>query len=110
MPKKISLHTGILLDKTTSYSLKDLCNICDVHAEWVIEMVEYGILNPKGKSPQSWQFSLGELNALKRALRLQRDLEINLAGIAVALDLLQELEALRYRLRVLEQDYEKWFK
>jgi len=33
------------------------------------------------------------------ALRLERDLEVNLAGIALALDLMEELEQLRRELR-----------
>ena len=35
-------------------------------------------------------------------MRLQRDLDLNLAGTALALDLLDELEQLRERLRALE--------
>jgi chaperone modulatory protein CbpM len=38
----------------------------------------------------------------RRALRLQRDLDLNLAGAALALDLLDEVEILRERVRVLE--------
>jgi chaperone modulatory protein CbpM len=109
MARKILIYTGTLIDETTRYSLKELCDICGVHAEWVIELVEYGILNPVGKTSRSWEFSSSELNALKRALRLQRDLEINLPGIAMALDLLEELEVLRRRLDRLEQQYDKWF-
>lgn len=37
------------------------------------------------------------------ALRLQEDLGVNLAGAALALQLLEELETLRSRLRVLEE-------
>jgi chaperone modulatory protein CbpM len=37
-------------------------------------------------------------------MRLQRDLGINLAGIAVALDLLDEVETLRARLRRLNTE------
>jgi chaperone modulatory protein CbpM len=34
-------------------------------------------------------------------MRLQRDLEMNLAGVALALDLLDEIESLRMRLRAM---------
>jgi chaperone modulatory protein CbpM len=33
-------------------------------------------------------------------MRLQRDLEINMAGVALALDLMEELEQLRRELRM----------
>ena len=37
-----------------------------------------------------------------RAHRLQRDLGLNLAGVALALELLDEIEALRSRISALE--------
>ncbi len=110
MTKKIVIHTGILIDKNSTYSLHELCRICGVHAERVIEMVEYGILNPEGKSPARWQFTSKELNTLKKALRLQHDLEINLPGVAMTIELLEELETLRQELDKLEQQFDKWFK
>jgi len=38
----------------------------------------------------------------QRALRLQRDLALNLSGAALALELIEELDGLRERIRVLE--------
>jgi chaperone modulatory protein CbpM len=38
------------------------------------------------------------------SLRLQRDLGVNLAGVALALQLLDEVEALRARINALEAD------
>ena len=40
---------------------------------------------------------------LVRALNLQRDLDINPAGAALALELLDEIDHLRERLRTLER-------
>jgi chaperone modulatory protein CbpM len=40
---------------------------------------------------------------LHRALRLQQDLEVNLPGIALTMNLLEELDELRSRIRVLER-------
>lgn len=90
--------TGILLDDETELSLSDLSHACSQHAEWVIELVEEGILEPSGKRKGQWQFSAVCLPRAQAAMRLQRDLGINLAGIALALDLLDEIELLRSRL------------
>jgi len=38
------------------------------------------------------------------AFRLQHDLGINLAGVALVLDLLEEIEQLRSRLRFVDSD------
>jgi chaperone modulatory protein CbpM len=40
------------------------------------------------------------LRRARTALRLQRDLEINLPGVALALELMEELERLRRELRM----------
>jgi len=41
----------------------------------------------------------------RRALRLQRDLEIDLTGAALAVELLDEIESLRTRLRAVGGEY-----
>jgi len=42
-----------------------------------------------------WRFSGTALRRTRLALRLERDLELNLAGVALALDLMEEVERLR---------------
>ena len=50
---------------------------------------------PTGSSPRQWRFGLREIHRVQTAQRLIRDLQVNLAGAALALDLLEELEELR---------------
>ena len=93
--------SGIVLDEETVLSLGDLCNACSRHAEWVVELVDEGILQPAGRNQEQWRFSGSSLQRARTAMRLQQDLQINLAGVALALDLLDEIESLRaliYRL------------
>jgi chaperone modulatory protein CbpM len=66
-------------------------------------MVTEGVLRPQGQIPQKWRFDGLEIRRARRAVRLRHDLGLNLAGTALALDLLDELEALRERVRVLER-------
>jgi len=99
---KQEILTGLLLDDEVSLSLGDLCRVCTVHAEWVIELVDEGILEPSGPDSAHWRFTGPSLLRALRVRRLQQDLGINLAGAALVLDLLDEVESLRARLRVLE--------
>ncbi len=87
--------TGLVLDEGVKLSLAELCETCKINAELVIEMVEEGVIEPEGVSPASWLFDALALKRLQTALHLQRDLRINLAGAALVLDLLEELEELR---------------
>lgn len=93
---------GILIDEQTELSLNDLCKACSSSAEWIIELVEEGALEPIGYVQTQWRFSGNSLQRARTAMRLQRDLGINLAGVALALDLLGEIEILESRLCQLE--------
>jgi len=87
--------SGLLLDEQVELTIRDLCNACSQHAEWVIGLVEEGILEPIGREQAQWRFPATSLRRAQVALHLQRDLDINLAGVALALDLLDEIESLR---------------
>jgi chaperone modulatory protein CbpM len=80
-------------------SLSELCRSCGVRADWVIELVEEGILEPAGKDPTAWRFSTPNIRRTRTAWHLQRDLGVNRAGIAVVLNLMEEREELTIRLR-----------
>ncbi len=107
MAKEIEAVTGEIVDETVEYRLKDVCEVCGVHAEHVVEMVEAGIIHAHGDKPTSWRFSAVSVIRSRKALRLQRDLEINIPGLAVTLDLLDEVESLRDRVKILTRQLEK---
>jgi len=89
------LLSGIVLDEETLLTLGDLCQACSRHAEWIVELVDEGILQPTGRQQTQWRFPGTSLQRARTAMRLQEDLHINLAGVALALDLLDEIESLR---------------
>jgi chaperone modulatory protein CbpM len=91
-----------LLNEHSTYSLRELCELCDLHAEGIIEMAEFGIIDPIGNTPQTWHFSGITVIKIKKAIRLQNDLDINLSGIALSLDLLEEIHELRYEVQELQ--------
>ena len=95
MGREREVISGILIDEDFQCSLRELCTACGIHAELVIEMITEGIVDPPGASPRDWRFSGPAIKRVQMALRLQRDLGVNLAGAALALDLLEELEQTR---------------
>ena len=96
---KQSLHID-LIDEQFEFSLADLCQSCTVHAETIIAMVEEGMLSPAGSSPTEWRFTGNEQRYVEITLHLQRDLRVNLPGAALALELMEENERLRRKLRI----------
>ena len=95
MKKQMSIYTSILLDENTNYTLQELSDLCSQSTELILEMIDEGMIVPAGSSPRQWRFGLREIHRVQTAQRLIRDLQINMAGAALALDLLEELEELR---------------
>ena len=80
------------------FTLVELCRACRAPEAHVIAWVYEGVLDPEGAAPQEWRFTGPSLRRAKLALWLSRDLEINPPGIAMVLDLLDDLVALQARL------------
>ena len=91
--------TGIILEEETRLSLRELCYACAVQVEFITELVDEGVLEPSGYKKSHWCFSGISLQRIRKAKRLQQDLGINLAGVALALDLMDEVQQLRAQLR-----------
>jgi len=90
---------GVIVEQTLYFSLGELCRACSAEAEQLMALVEEGVLEPAGSGPQEWRFPGPSLRRAHAALRLARDLELSPAATALVLDLLDEIEALRSRLR-----------
>jgi chaperone modulatory protein CbpM len=92
-------HFALLLDEAL-LTLDDLASGCAVSREWVIEHVQADVLPASaGAGPGDWAFTGRDLLRIRRISGLERDFDANpeLAGLLV--DLLDELERLRIRLR-----------
>ena len=90
--------TGRIVENETRLTLRQLCNACAVRAEYIIELVDEGFIEPSGVEKSHWCFSGVTIKRVQKAKRLQRDLGINLAGVALVIDLIDEIEHLRARL------------
>jgi len=88
-----------VVEEELELTLLELCHACDVHQELITIWVEEGLLEPNGEHPEDWRFGGAALKRSKLALRLSRDLEINPAGVALVLDLLDEIEQLKAQLK-----------
>lgn len=96
MAKNEPIFDVELLDPRTTFTLREFCERGDVHAEFVIKLVNYGVISPVSEGEiTDWSFDLPALARLRKAQRLQRDLDINVPGLAMSLDLLDDVQQLR---------------
>jgi len=94
----VTLH-GTVVEEEVELTLVELCQACNTEERCVREWIAEGLLEPLGESPQDWRFGGDSLRRVRVAVRLSRDLEIDPAGVALALDLLDEIADLRARLQ-----------
>jgi chaperone modulatory protein CbpM len=93
--------SGDILDEGIEVSVTDLCRMFAVEEHHIIELVEEGVLGTHATvnvieiDKTEWRFHGTEVRRARIALRLERDLGINVPGVALVLELLEELEQLR---------------
>ena len=85
-----------------SLTLTEISRCCGVESEAILVLIAEGVLSPRGADEHEWRFGSGDLGRALSALRLERDLGVNPAGAALAIDLLVEVQQLRARVRLLE--------
>lgn len=95
-------------DASLFFSLSQMCERLGLHAEVVMEWVEFGIVEPAPRENASrWVFSSEALARAERAKRLRRDLDLNVPGVALSLDLLDEIEMLHRQVASLKQQLQR---
>jgi len=86
-------------EPATELTLLEISRTCAVQTDFIVELIEEGALAPlAGDEPGNWRFASAQTRHVTVAARLQRDLGVNLAGAALALQLLDEVETLRAQL------------
>lgn len=91
-----------LISDQLQLSMPEVCQRCGLHADDVRQLVAYGVITPLSQR-DDWQFGADSLQLLARAARMQRDFELDAAGLAMALSLLDELQRSRRQVAKLSQ-------
>ncbi|MCJ7815475.1 MAG: chaperone modulator CbpM [Xanthomonadales bacterium] len=90
---------GQLIEEETVITVDELCRHCAVKVEEIITLVQEGILDPadevvRADRAGNWQFHISCVRRVRTVVHLQRDLGVNLAGAALALELLDRIAEL----------------
>lgn len=97
--------SAIIIDEQHALTLAEFSHACAVQAGYIVELVDEGLLTPETEEehePHLWRFASDQMRRARVALRLQNDLGVNLAGVALALQLLDEIETLQQRLNAID--------
>ncbi|MDH4153120.1 MAG: chaperone modulator CbpM [Nitrospira sp.] len=99
MDREQELLTGSVIGDEAVLSIEELARACGAEAQWIMELVAVGLLEPQGTETSRWRFRAEDLSCARRVARLQRDFDASLDAAAVMLDLLDQIEQLRARLK-----------
>ena len=93
------LLTGSVVGDEGVLALEELARACGAEAEWIIELVAVGVLEPQGRETREWRFRAADLTCARRVARLQRDFGATIEAAAVMIDLLHQIDQLHARLK-----------
>ena len=83
----------------------EVIQILRIDRNSLCEMVEVGLVEPINRTHivdvDNWRFSSDDLRRLRVAARIINDLDVNLTGAALVMDLLEERDALRKQVELL---------
>ena len=79
-------------------TVQDLADAAALHPKRVEKFLDFGLIEPSAKTCSGPLFSASSVERLQRIVRLRRDLGVNLAGIAVILDMRERIVNLQTEL------------
>lgn len=94
---------AVVMDESTTFTLVEVCERCHLEKEILLQMIDYGLIEPVDKTAEHIFIDLQALHRVETAMRLQHDLDINLAGAALVLELLDELDEAHSELAILRR-------
>ena len=86
-------------EPTDLLSLEELCAVCALEREWLVVRVREGLIPASGESDVEWRFTTTTLARVRRMREIERTYEAAPELAALVADMLEELDALRARLR-----------
>jgi chaperone modulatory protein CbpM len=88
---------------TLHMPLEELCLSADISEEAIIEVVEYGIVSPlEGETLSEWVFDLESAHWIKKAIKLNQQLQIDWVAIAMVIELMRKKQQLEKENRQLK--------
>ena len=100
---KHDIVTGVLMDEDTTLTVVVVCQHCHLPEVVLMEWIAHGLLGDHYQPSHAIQFDYHMVDRVCTAHRLQHDLEVNLQGVILALELMDEMAKMRDELAILKR-------
>jgi chaperone modulatory protein CbpM len=94
------------MDEKKYLSIQQICTSYQVNQSLLVALEEYELIEIQYTNEEAY-LGIDELAKLERLLRLNQDLDINVAGLVVVHELLEERKTLREELNRLQRQMER---
>ena len=98
--------SAIVLDESTSLTFIEVCEQYNLSERILRQMIEHGLFEEILPRIKTTRFDAIKLARVHTASRLRQDLGVNVPGVVLALELLDELEKLRQEIQILQRHIE----
>lgn len=106
MSKK-TIVAGVLVDENMKVSFVEVCQQFDISKEMIQEMIEHGFFEDHPLQKKDALIDQRTMERMRSAQRLEQDLGINIPGVVLVLELLDELEQIRNELDILRHHVDR---
>ncbi len=100
---KSIIFSDVIVGEKMTLTLTEFEHRYNVDEAFLNEMLEHGMLVANKSEAEKMILDIEGLHRIESALRLRRDLEVNMPGIALVLDLLDQLHHVQGELQVLRK-------
>nr|WP_113866536.1 chaperone modulator CbpM [Brenneria salicis]NMN92726.1 chaperone modulatory protein CbpM [Brenneria salicis ATCC 15712 = DSM 30166]RBP62434.1 chaperone modulatory protein CbpM [Brenneria salicis ATCC 15712 = DSM 30166]RLM30633.1 chaperone-modulator protein CbpM [Brenneria salicis ATCC 15712 = DSM 30166] len=97
-----------MMAQEMTFTVVELCQCVEITQEELIEVVGLGVIVPLEPDESHWRFDDSALTCLRRAQRLQIELDLDWPGVAMTLTLLDQLEELKRENQQLRRQLERF--
>ena len=80
-------------------TLEQLCSVCALERDWLIVRVREGLIPAIGDRDTEWRFTTTTLSRVRRMREIERSYDAAPELAALVADMLEEMDALRARLK-----------
>lgn len=102
---KDTVFTTVVVTENTTFSLTEVCEHFHIPRDLLAEIIDQGLLANQTTDLDKIMLDQQALHRLEIAFRLHRDLDLNLPGVALALELLEQMDKMRDELEILRRHF-----
>ena len=98
-----TILSSVIVDENTTFTIREICTRCNIPYQIIIQMAEHGLFDLSTNLDDDTEIDLKTLKRIEAAFRLHQDLEINMPGVSLILELKDQIDLLQQQLDLLNK-------